>query len=190
MDEHGNHIGASKRSKALTEAGTSCKGSAFVHDNGDREWVTVIECITATGQVISPLIIFKGGNLQSTWFPVNFNVNLNNWHFISPVNGWTANEIGLEWLRRKFIPKTAISPTTTTTKPEWRLLLVNGHGSHIVVEFMELALKNYVYVFYLPPHTSHITQPLDLTCFSSVKSRYQNELAKITDLDNSASIRK
>jgi len=34
----------------------------------NREWVTVIEYISATGTYTRPLIIFKGQNLQHQWF--------------------------------------------------------------------------------------------------------------------------
>jgi hypothetical protein len=190
MDEYSNKIGASSRGKVLAEAGTSRKGSVFVRDNSDREWVTVLEYISADSRKISLLIIFKGTNLQSTWFPVNFTTGCINWHFTCSQNGWTANDIGLEWLRRKFIPETTPIGPEQPQHPEWRLLLVNGHSSHIPVEFMKLALDNYVYVFYLPAYTLHITQPLDLTVFSSIKARYQNELKQITDLDDSAPIKK
>jgi hypothetical protein len=36
---------------------------------GRQEWVTVIECISATGEKIPPLVIFKGKNLLTTWLP-------------------------------------------------------------------------------------------------------------------------
>lgn len=36
---------------------------------GRQEWVTVMECICANGDWISPLIIFKGENLSLGWRP-------------------------------------------------------------------------------------------------------------------------
>ncbi|OWY49386.1 CENP-B protein [Alternaria alternata] len=35
----------------------------------DREWVSIIETISATGTKLYRLVIFKGKHLQSTWFP-------------------------------------------------------------------------------------------------------------------------
>jgi hypothetical protein len=79
-------------------------------------------------------------------------------------------------MTKKFIPETKPSNTN-----EWRLLLLDGHGSHVTIESMKLAMDNKIYVFYLPPHISHMTQLLDLTYFLLVKVRYQRELAKITN---------
>jgi len=36
---------------------------------GRQEWVTVIECISGTGERIPPYVIFKGQNLMTSWFP-------------------------------------------------------------------------------------------------------------------------
>src|SRR2546423_13824427 len=34
---------------------------------GRQEWVTALECICADGNVIPPLVIFKGENLLTSW---------------------------------------------------------------------------------------------------------------------------
>jgi len=36
-----------------------------------REWVTIIEAISADGRCIKPLMIFTGGALQTSWFLYN-----------------------------------------------------------------------------------------------------------------------
>jgi hypothetical protein len=44
---------------------------------------------------------------------------------------------------------------------------------------MEICFRNNVYLLFLPPHSSHVLQPLDLTIFSPLKSAFQK---KLTDL--------
>ncbi len=46
------------------------------------------------------------------------------------------------------------------------LLLLDGHSSHYTPSFIK---KERVIAFCLPPHTSHITQPLDKGPFSPLK---------------------
>jgi hypothetical protein len=89
MDEHSNHIGTSLNGKVLAEAGTAYKGSVFIQENSNREWIIVIKSILALYRCISPLIIFKGQNLQSTWFPVNIKdlSSTAGWHFACSQNG-------------------------------------------------------------------------------------------------------
>ena len=55
---------------------------------------------------------------------------------------------------------------------------------------MKICWENNVWPFYLLPHTSHITQPLDLSCFSFVKSKYRQAIADLASLEDSAPIKK
>ena len=45
------------------------------------------------------------------------------------------------------------------------LLIYDGHGSHIQLEMIDLAKENGVHLFCLPPHMTHILQPLDVGVF-------------------------
>jgi hypothetical protein len=35
-----------------------------------RAWTSFLECISATGKSLIPLIIFKGLSIQQQWFPI------------------------------------------------------------------------------------------------------------------------
>ena len=49
------------------------------------------------------------------------------------------------------------------------LLLLDGHSAHYRPETIKLAAKNNIIVCALPPHTTHIVQPLDRGCFAPLK---------------------
>ena len=49
---------------------------------------------------------------------------------------------------------------------------------------------NKIHVLYLPPHSSHILQPLDLAPFSVIKSSYRKQIAALSSLDDAAPIKK
>ena len=53
------------------------------------------------------------------------------------------------------------------SKSDSTLLLYDGHRSHINLTLTVL--------FVLPPHTSHLTQPLDVGAFGPLKSMYNKE---------------
>lgn len=127
------------------------------------------------------LIIFKGKHLQSTWFPVQ---DVPDWLYTTSENGWTSNAIGAECLRRIFIPNTSPS------RDRWRLLILDGHGSHIPIDFMYVCKINKIYLLYLPAHASHLLQPLDLAPFNVVKSRYRKQIRALSALDDAAPIKK
>jgi hypothetical protein len=178
MDETGCALGVCTNSQVLASA---TKKKAYIKSPEDREWVSIIETISATGVKLQCLVIFKGKHLQSTWFPAQ---GIPNWLYTTSENGWTSNLIGCEWLQRIFIPNT--SPSSGGH----RLLLLDGHGSHTPIDFMWLCKVNKIHLLYLPAHASHLLQPLDLAPFSVLKTRYRNEIRALSALDDAAPIKK
>ena len=73
---------------------------------------------------------------------------------------------------------------------EARLFILNSHGSYITTDFMFLYYQNNVHLLFLPSHTSHVLQPLDLSVFSSLKSHYRTAVSKLAVLTDSSLIRK
>ncbi len=48
---------------------------------------------------------------------------------------------------------------------------------------MEFCLNNRIELLFLPPHSSHVLQPLDLTIFGPLKVKYHKEISKFVSLD-------
>ncbi len=88
---------------------------------GNREWVSLIECISMNERVLKPWIIFKGKLQQKTWYEV-----LKEDHIALSENGWTDNELSLAWIQKCFDSETKICQ-----KDEYRMLLIDDHASHI-----------------------------------------------------------
>jgi hypothetical protein len=68
----------------------------------------------------------------------------------------------------------------------WRLLIMDNHRSHDSDEFRRLAFANRVQPYYLPNNTSHELQPLDVGCFSPLKTKYRQQIEDLAILDISA----
>ena len=58
-----------------------------------------------------------------------------------------------------------------------RLLIIDGHGSHVNLETIDLARDLGIELFCLPPHTTQILQPLDVSLYGPLKTYF----TKITD---------
>ena len=52
------------------------------------------------------------------------------------------------------------------------LLLLDGHSSHYNPEAIKLAAEEEVIIFCLPPHTTHVAQPLDVSFFGPLKRNW------------------
>ncbi|EAQ86387.1 hypothetical protein CHGG_07640 [Chaetomium globosum CBS 148.51] len=74
---------------------------------------------------------------------------------------------------------TIIECITAAATTKRRLLVVDGHGSHESDEFMWECYANNVHLLFLPPHCSHVLQPLDLTVFSPLKNSHRRYLSDI-----------
>jgi hypothetical protein len=140
MDEAGTALGICTNSMVL---GDSQKKRTYVQSPQDREWVSMVETVSATGGSTRPVAIFKGKTPQTTWFRHD---EVPNWIYTASENGWTSNQIALAWLTDVFIPETKPSGDN-----EARLLILDGHGSHITTDFLWTCKQNNIYLVFLPP---------------------------------------
>jgi hypothetical protein len=58
----------------------------------------------------------------------------------------------------------------------YRLLVLDGHESHHSVEFEEYYKAHNIITLCMPPHSSHILQPLDVGCFGPLKKSYGRQI--------------
>ncbi|OAQ65585.1 transposase [Purpureocillium lilacinum] len=107
------------------------------------------------------------------------------WQFTATKNGWTSDQTAVEWLEKVFIPRTQPSDFL-----ERRLLVLDGHGSHETVDFMYLCYQHKIHLLFLPPHTSHVLQPLDLSVFSPLKHYYRKQVGFLSLLTDSSPVGK
>lgn len=164
--------------------GRAEKKSALLKQPGSRYWISILECISATGRVLKPLVIFKGRSVQQQWFPYNIDF-LEDWNFTCSEKGWTNNQIALQWLRNVFIPETAPKDPR-----EPRLLILDGHGSHMTEDFLFECYDNNIYLLFLIPHSSHVLQPLDVAVFGPLKNAYRRHLSDLSSIADSTPIGK
>lgn len=131
---------------------------------GNREWVTVIQAVGSYGYTIPPYIIVAGQNHLSSWYedsPIP-----HDWKIAVTKNGWTTNERGLEWIQH------FDQHTKSRTKGSKRLLIMDGHESHHSTEFELYCRENSIITLCMPAHSSHKLQPLDVGCFRALKRSY------------------
>ena len=58
----------------------------------------------------------------------------------------------------------------------YRLLVLDRHESHHSVEFEEYCKAYNIITLCMPPHSSHILQPLDVGCFGPLKKSYGRQI--------------
>jgi len=82
---------------------------------------------------------------------------------VTSEKGFTKDDIAIQFLKH-FIKYTNMGPHS-----EWKLLLMDNHGSHETGEFLKLANDNHILPYPLIPHLTHCMQPLDVGVFQPYK---------------------
>ena len=139
--------------------------------DGNREFISLLACISADGTAIPPGLIYQGesGDLQDVWLE-DFDDSEKAYFGVSR-KGWTNEELGMSWLRTIFDANTKEKAGNNK-----RLLLVDGHSSHINLRFIDYCDTNGILLAILPPHSTHRLQPLDVGIFSPLASTYSIEI--------------
>ncbi|KAM6509943.1 hypothetical protein FALCPG4_19040 [Fusarium falciforme] len=162
FDETGFMMGVIASGMVVT--GAERRGNPKLVQPGNREWVTVIQAINAEGWAIQPFIVVAGQYHLASWYRES---NLpGDWAIATTQNGWTDNETGLEWIKH------FDQHTKTRSNGRHRLLILDGHESHHSTDFETYCEENNIITLCMPPHSSHLLQPLDVGCFGPLKKAY------------------
>ena len=132
----------------------------------DRSQITVLACANAAGYCIPPMVVFDrktlnpelaAGEVPGTFYGLSD-------------SGWMDSELFEGWFKNHFIPH------APPVRP--LLLMLDGHSSHYQPELLRIAASEGIIVFCLPPHTTHLLQPLDGCTFGSLKRHWGEECHK------------
>ncbi|XP_017291374.1 uncharacterized protein si:rp71-1d10.8 isoform X1 [Kryptolebias marmoratus] len=146
------------RKKAILPKSTSL---GYKPAPNSRDHISVLACFNAAGGDIPPFIIYSkaypGGVCYKTQGPLNA---LYGWSDSGCIN----SELFKKWFLKHFL--------VHSPKERPLLLIFDGHRSPVNLEVVESARKEDIILLCLPPHCSHILQPLDAGLFVVLKQRF------------------
>ncbi|XP_041864058.1 uncharacterized protein LOC121654155 [Melanotaenia boesemani] len=126
-----------------------------------RDHISVLASFNAAGEDIPPFIIYSktypGGVCYKTQGPPNA---LYGWSD----SGYVNSDLFKKWFLKHFL--------VHAPKERPLLLIFDGHKSPVNLEVVESARKEDIILLCLPPHCSHILQPLDVGLFVVLKQRF------------------
>lgn len=174
-DEKGFLLGTASSSKRLMTL-EALESGRITHasQDGSREFISLLACIGADGVTLPPALIYKGdsGTLQDTWVE-DWKPENPAYFAVSP-NGWSCGALGLDWLTKVFH-----RCTEKKAGNRRRLLIVDGHSSHVNMRFINQCDRLRILLLILPPHSTHRLQPLDVSLFSPLATFYSNGLTQM-----------
>jgi hypothetical protein len=176
MDEKGFLIGILSKTQRIFTREAQEKGKLLgAGQDGNRSWITCLATICMDGTTVPPVLIYQAttGNIQNSWLDELDPHEPDAAHFASTPSGWTNDEMALAWMKDVF---------DRYTKPKcrdgraWRLLFIDGHGSHVNLRFLNWCVDNKILIAIYPPHSTHRLQPLDVSMFGPLGIFYSQEL--------------
>ena len=138
---------------SLKVVATSGAKHSQVICSGNKAQITILACCNAAGYAMPPMVIFDRKSLK----PELTVGEVPGTMYGLSGSGWIDTELFELWFSQHFL---AYAPPACPL-----LLLLDGHSSHYQPGFVKQAAEEQVIVFCLPPHTTHLTQPLDKGCF-------------------------
>jgi hypothetical protein len=145
-------IGLSRSTKRIASVKSlKSKRTLGASQDGSREFITLIATICADGSHVTPALIYQGAShdLQDTWLE-EFDHSQDRAFFASSEKGWSSDILGFQWLKHIFD-----RCTKDKAARDRRLLLVDGHSSHVNLKFINYADTNRILLAVLPPHSTH-----------------------------------
>ena len=133
-----------------------------------RENINVQVCVNAYGTLLAPYIVFTGKHLMAN---CTNGGPLATRYAVSP-NGWMTNTAYIDWFKNLFLP------SIPSDRPI--LLILDGHSSYISYEVRKMAIENQIHMLKLPPHLTHLLQPLNVGVFKPLKAKWYSAVADFT----------
>ena len=144
--------------KGVCKRGTKVTVSVL---SGDKTQVTIVGCVSAASYCIPPMVIWDRKTLHPDMTVGEVPGTL----YELSSNAWMDMELFHIWFTSHFLK---YAPPTRPL-----LLLMDGHFTHYSSDTIEIAAKERVVIFILPPNTTHLSQPLDKGCFGPLKREWQ-----------------
>ena len=136
-----------------------CKNPSYL-TSGSKSQMTVMACTCAAGYPIPPLIIFDRMTLNDSMTKGEVPGSI----YGLSRNGWITRKIFCEWFQHFLNSIPSVRPV---------ILLLDGHSAHYCPDTIRMAAKEKVILCALPPHTTHLMQPLDIGCFAPLKAAWR-----------------
>lgn len=165
---NGDEVGFSlcpKKGKVLAPKGT--RNVLNISLGNDKLTITVLMIITADGQIAPPLVVFPYVR------PPRIIVDAmpENWVLGRSETGWMRGDVFYEYIANDFAKWLE---NNQIKKPI--ILFIDGHKSHLTLAVSEVCEKLGIILYALPPNTTHLLQPADVSVFHPMKVNWKNTL--------------
>ncbi|RPA71579.1 CENP-B protein, partial [Ascobolus immersus RN42] len=142
---------------------------------GGHESVTVLEAGSASGVFLPPLILLSGakGTIGRFRHIADNDTLLPGARVNFTPNGYITRENFSFYIEEHFHP---LSLKMMRDPDEHRLIVLDGHDSHLTFRTMQFCYDHKIHVMCFPSHSTHLLQPMDVGVFSPLANFYKQQV--------------
>jgi len=135
--------------------------------NQSKASISVMFCGNAAGKVLPPYVVYKAEHLWERWCmggPKGARYNRTR-------SGWFDGCTFYDWFITTFL-------TAVRKQDGPKVLIGDNLSSHLDEDIVTECENNNVRFIFLPPNSTHLTQPLDVAYFRPLKMKWRSILAQ------------
>lgn len=145
--------------------------------NHSKSAVSVMFCGSASGVLLPPYIIYKSEHMWDRWTENGIRGHpccperccSNGSRYNRTKSGWIDAICFTDWFKTSFLPH-------AIRLDGKKVLIGDNLSSHFTNEVLQLCKQNNILFVCLPPNSTHLTQPLDVSFFRPLKTAWRSEL--------------
>lgn len=127
--------------------------------------ISIMICGNAAGDLLPPFVCYKAKNLYEGWMQGGPSGT----EYSATASGWFEMDTFQRWFMKIFIPKVSNDKSP-------KVLIGDNLASHFNHDVIRIARENNIYFCTLPPNSTHLMQPLDVSVFRSFKQTWREIL--------------
>ena len=130
--------------------------------NGTKSSISVMYCGNGIGKVLPPYVVYRSERLWDRWCqggPRGCRYN-------RTTSGWFDSFCFQDWFTSMFLP-------AAKEQQGLKVIIGDNLSSHLDKSIIALCENENIRFVFLPPNTTHLTQPLDVAFFRPLKSTWR-----------------
>lgn len=135
--------------------------------DSSRAAQSVMFACTGDGKLLPPYVVYKALNVYKSWTeagPAGA-------RYAATKSGWFDMSTFEDWFFAICLPYFS---SLDTSEP--RVLIGDNVASHVSIRVINACISNNIRFCFLPPNSTHITQPLDVAVFRGFKIKWRSVL--------------
>ena len=160
------------------------KGWKNVYELGpgpEKSTLTFLGTFNASGDIVQPMIVYPYVRVPSDIVrsvPQEFMIG-------ATESGWMRSETFFEYISNGFVP---YLNDHNIERPV--ILFIDGHKTHLSMQVSKFCEENQVVLYVLPPNTTHLLQPADVSVFKPLKEYWRQEVHNFQRIKSNCLVRR